>query len=317
MKHLLFIDPLDKLVVKKDSSLMLALSLKEKGHQVFLLFEEDFYWTNLNLSQLKVYNFQGKIDATSLYIKEFTILNEQIIPLECDDIIHMRIDPPFDSRYLRYLWMLKAISLKGIRVMNAAQGILLHNEKLHAYEHQHSLPTFIGTGEKPFFNYVNQMIAAEHNSLIFKPLDLYQGMGIEKIDIHHDRLHDFFRKKVSDFKGPVVVQPFLETIADGEVRTLFFRGNELGSILKVPPEGEFLANIARGASFEKCKLTTKQLSMCQEVCNMLAPYGVDFIAFDILGDYLSEVNITCPGLLVEVSHALNCNLAFEIIKQIS
>ena len=110
-----------------------------------------------------------------------------------------------------------------------------------------------------------------------------------------------------------MVQPFDEKVESGEIRSLFFNGLEMGTILKVPPKGEFLANIAQGASYEKFELNSSLKTICKDITSTLKKEGVYFVAFDIIGDCISEVNITCPGLMVEVSEACGENLAQKIV----
>jgi glutathione synthase len=120
---------------------------------------------------------------------------------------------------------------------------------------------------------------------------------------------------VKNCNGPVVAQPYCSDVEKGEIRAIFYKSKELGSILKVPQSGEFLANIAQGASFSSIELTSVLQKECTEICRELEKDGVDWVAFDILGGHVSEINITCPGLLVEVSFAHQKNLALEMIKQ--
>jgi len=200
----------------------------------------------------------------------------------------------------------------GVEVLNDPDGILLFNEKLYAYEHESSLETYVGSSVEGFLSFVTFLKSEGHRELILKPLDLYQGIGVQKISLDED-FKSIFKEKIVEFQGPVVVQPFAKEISKGEVRSLYFKGKELGSILKIPKAGEFLANIAQGASYDKHDLNDYQRKSCEEICSELSKYGVEFVAFDILGDSISEVNITCPGLLVEVSKAYGKNLSFDII----
>jgi glutathione synthase len=106
-------------------------------------------------------------------------------------------------------------------------------------------------------------------------------------------------------------------VTKGEVRSLYFKQVEIGSILKVPKAGEFLSNIAQGATFTTHVLSDLSRSRCEAIVKELAAFGVDWIAFDILGDAITEVNITCPGLLVEVSYAHQKNLADVVIDLVN
>ena len=311
--HIFLIDPLEKLVPTKDSTLMLALSMMDRGIEVYLLFEKDFYFANTDKTPLKVFTFSGAFEESGAYLKNFSLEGEKWIEPGDQHTFHMRLDPPFDSRYLRYLWMFKSMKeLRGIKVINSPEGIMLHNEKLLAYEEKDSLKSFVGSGEVEFLKYLEQV---ECQDLILKPMDLYQGIGVEKVSRHDEtKLIEAFNRKVEEFKGPVIAQPFVKAVESGEIRASFFAGVELGSILKIPPKGDFLANIAQGATFEATTLNKVQLERCKGICERLMRYDVPWVAFDILGDQISEVNVTCPGLLVEVSKAKNKNLALDIIK---
>tara|TARA_Y100001970_G_scaffold274834_1_gene375222 strand:+ start:524 stop:1480 length:957 start_codon:yes stop_codon:yes gene_type:complete len=314
MKHILFIDPLDKLVPKKDSSLMLALTLKMMGIETYLLFEPNLFFTNKEPENLKVFSFEGSFKEGSFYLESFQLKDPIYTRLEKGDFLHMRIDPPFDTRYLRYLWILGIFERRGVHVLNSPEGILNNNEKLTAYEGSFSHPSFVGQDREAFLGFISKKVDEGIKDFIFKPLDLYQGLGIEKVPfIDMDGLAELFQRKVQECNGPIVVQPFDEKVKSGEIRSLFFNGEEMGTILKVPPKGEFLANIAQGASYAKYELNSPLKKICEEVTTSLKKEGVYFVAFDIIGDCISEVNITCPGLMVEVSEACGENLAQKIV----
>lgn len=313
MAHILFIDPLEKLNPKKDSTLMLATTMKQEGVEVYLLFEKDFYVSNKSKNILKVYNFSGSFYEDGAYLKTFDLLESQDFELGNKDTLHMRIDPPFDTRYLRYLWMLRYYRVQGINVVNSPDGILRFNEKLHAYTQKSSLETYVGSSVEGFMRFV-ELMKADNQELILKPLDLYQGFGVEKVSISDINLALKFEEKVLENNGAIVAQPFCKEVVNGEIRSLYFKGRELGSILKVPKKGEFLANIAQGAAFHAIELEPAVKRECDKICKELMDEGVDWVAFDILGNSVSEINITCPGLLVEVSFALKKNLALDIIR---
>jgi len=293
---------------------MMAATMKARGVEVRLLFEKDFYLSNKMNPEFQVYDFTAEFYEDGCYLKKFELQKSELMTVERDDVIHMRIDPPFDTRYLRYLWMLRFYQEKGIRVVNSPDGILKFNEKLHAYAQPSSLATYVGSSVDEFLKFADLMKKENHQELILKPLDLYQGIGVEKINILRSDLKEKFQSKVSENNGPVVAQPFCKDVVNGEIRALYFKGIELGSILKIPKSGEFLANIAQGAAFHPIQLSPKVKDECNRICNELLRDGVDFVAFDIMGDHVSEINITCPGLLVEVSFAHKKNLAEQVLS---
>jgi glutathione synthase len=313
MRHLLLIDPIEKLNVKKDSSLMLALAMQRRGIECFIFFEQDFSIHNQGTQKLTVHSFKGELKADSIYMESFEKTESRVIELNANDTIHMRLDPPFDSRYLRILWMLDELSIKGIRVLNHPRGIMLFNEKLYAYRSRGAVASFVGSNVKLASQFVHHL-DPKPSALILKPMDLYSGIGVEKWPI--TGWEERFVEKVNELNGPVIVQPFIEAVTKGEIRSLYFQGKEIGTILKTPKDGEFLSNIAQGATFGVHELSSTARSRAELIVKELMSFGVDWVAFDILGDSITEVNITCPGLLVEVSYAHKRNLADVVVDML-
>ena len=314
MRHLLLIDPLEKLNIKKDSSLMLALAMKKRGIECYVFFEKDFAIHNQGEQKLTVHSFTGALKADGIYLESFETTGSMVIELGTEDLIHMRLDPPFDSRYLRILWMLDDLCQKGIQVLNHPRGIMLFNEKLYAYRAQGAVASFVGSNVKLATQFVHGL-HPRPSALILKPMDLYSGIGVEKWPV--TGWEERFVEKVNELNGPVIVQPFVEAVTRGEIRSLYFRGVEIGTILKTPKDGEFLSNIAQGATFGVHELSEVAKLRAEVIVKELMDYGVDWVAFDILGDAITEVNITCPGLLVEVSYAHQKNLADVVIDMIN
>jgi glutathione synthase len=310
MRQLLLIDPISKLNIKKDSSLMLAIAMQKRGIETYVFFENDFAIHNHGKIQLKVFSFKGSLKEDQIYLESFSTTGEKLIELNEHDVIHMRLDPPFDSRYLRILWMLDHLCSLGIKVMNDPRGIMNFNEKLFAYRTSGATPSFVGQSLKLAKDFVLSLKDLP-TALVLKPLDLYSGIGVEKLGFNEWEKR--FESKVKELNGPVVVQPYIEAVSQGEIRSIYFKGHELGTILKTPQKGEFLSNIAQGATFHAEALTPKTRAQCEAIAKELSHHRVDWIAFDILGDSVQEVNITCPGLLVEVSYAHQRNLADVII----
>lgn len=313
MRHLLLIDPLDRLNVKKDSSMMLALALQKRGFETYIFFEKDFAVVNEGTPKLTVHSFKGTLKEDQIYLASFEKTVSKIIELGGNDLIHMRLDPPFDSRYQRILWMLDQLVSQGIQVMNEPRGIMIFNEKLYAYRKEGSIPSYVGSNLELAKQFVAGM-KEKPSAIILKPMDLYSGIGVEKLTVNGWEKR--FGEKVIELQGPVIVQPFVEAVTKGEIRSLYFKQKEIGTILKTPKDGEFLSNIAQGASFHAEPLSSLARARCEAIVKELAGYGVDWVAFDILSDSISEVNITCPGLLVEVSYAFKKNLADVIIDML-
>lgn len=313
MAHIFYINDLEKLNFKKDSTLMMALTLSEK-EECYLLFEQDLYISNEKNNKYKLRSFKG--DFSGFYLNSFEITDIKTRELTSADTLYMRIDPPYDARYQRYLWMLDFLQNQiGLTVVNNPLGIMKHNEKLLAFKNQnYSISSYVGSTLESFLTYTKGLKDQGYTYLILKPLDLYSGIGVEKVGINASDLESIFERKVKEFQGAIVCQPFIKEISEGEIRAVFYKDKELGSIIKVPQKGEYLANIAQGASFEPITLNDELKAECVRICEELLEDGIELTAFDIMNGKINEINITCPGLLVEVSHAWKKNLCRDLFN---
>ncbi len=289
---------------------MMGLSFMDEGHDVYLLFEKDFSVSTKGESRLTLYPYSGSFKEDGYYLEGIELKESVVYTITEKDTLHMRIDPPYDSRYQRYLWMLDFLETRSkCQIVNNPIGIMKHNEKLVAYKREKSLESFIGSSVSGFNTFVSALKSDGIKDLILKPLDLYSGIGVQKVAIDDPKLVSIFEDKVKKFEGAIITQPFQNEVYDGEIRAIYLDGQEVGSILKKPVAGDYLANIAQGARYEAHTLSPEVKKECDEMAKELLKDGVNFIAYDILGGAVTEVNVTCPGLLVEVSYAIKKNLA--------
>lgn len=316
MVHILLIDELNKLDVSKDSTLLFAHTLKARGRECYLVFEKDFYITSHGTPELDVYDFKSELVENDFYLKQFKLSESKRVRMGENIIFHMRLDPPFDTRYLKYLWMIKSLKNHGVKCLNDPESILLFNEKITPFDWVDPVESFVGASESGFRTFCHELRKKGHTHIILKPVDLYQGIGVEKFDLNDPHLMEKFFKKTKECEGSLMVQPFLESISEGELRTVLFNEKVIGTIKKVPKEGEFLANVAQGATYDVVELPRELEEKSVEIAKELSKYGAYWLAFDIIDGKIGEVNITCPGLIVEVSHAEKKNLADDIINEI-
>jgi len=309
MKHIILIDPIEKLIIQKDSTLLFAKSLQYSGKDVYFLFPDNFCISTIDYSlELSLPKFKETEDQLSEITFEKVHLD-----ISPSDVIHMRLEPPFDSNYLRVLWMLKFVQSKGIRIINDPSGIMNYQEKIFPMEKKGATPSAVIRNFKQYQKFIENF--ENQKNFILKPMDLFQGFGVTKINSESFSEIEFSHLCKS-FGGLLIVQPFLDAIEKGEIRSTFFAGKEIGSILKIPPKNSFLANIAQGASYQKIELESSTRKECENMANFLNKAGVPWVAFDLLDGKISEANTTCPGLLYETSKAHGENLAEKIIELI-
>ena len=305
-KHLFLIGDIKGLNIKKDSSLLLAHSLKKKGAEVFIVQEKDFYILPHNSKQqLYVQGFESTLFENQFYMQDFNLKTAQKVEIDDTWTLHMRCDPPVDQRYTRFLWMLMSLKHQGVRITNDPNAIIQFNEKLMVYNYE--IPyvnSYYGEANQGLRDYLSQ---TQYKEIIVKPMDSFSGIGVEKISLDDLRSEEVF-KMIAKRDEAVIVQPFLEQVYKGEHRTLYLGAKCIGAIVKYP-QGSYLANIAQGAKFEKAQIPESVHKHCELIAKDLLKIGIDFIAFDILDEMVTEVNITCPGLVNEVSTAMEMNLA--------
>jgi glutathione synthase len=315
-KHIFFIDELEKLNLKKDSSLLWALTLQAANQDVYLLFPADFFWSNDDSfsHQLNLFRLEGSInDQFYLRPESIKIKAAGAIKLLPGDQLYMRLDPPMNDHYLNALMLCREWQHYGVKVTNDPLGILKHQEKLSAYRHYpQALASYVGGAGDALFKFMQQQNKQYGvDEFIIKPLNAYSGIGVQKIQL--STYNSIAELKQSIPYSFFVCQPFWKDIAKGEYRSVFWKGAHLGSILKRPKEGDFMANIAQGASFSKAHISSNTRKLCETIVQELFKDGIDLVAFDIMEDKISEVNVTCPGLLVELSHAHGENLITRMI----
>jgi glutathione synthase len=212
------------------------------------------------------------------------------------------MDPPMNDHYVNALMILREWKHCGIRISNDVDGILGHQEKLTAYrQYPHALPSFVGGVGAGLADFVHMQLASGVTEFIVKPLNAYSGIGVAKLP---------GAEIIEKLKTPnafeysyLVCQPFWKGIHQGEFRSVFWKQKYLGSIIKRPKSGEYMANIAQGATFAAAEISPAVKKICEKINRELAADGIDLVAYDIMEDKISEVNVTCPGLLVELSHA--------------
>lgn len=312
-KFVILIDPIEKLSIKKDGSILLAHTLKEMGQEVYLLFDDDLHYTTEDSITFKVYEFNSALEDDTFNIRRFSVLDERQETLVKGDYLLFRLDPPFDEKYLQTLWILQAYKKRGIKFINDPLSILKQNEKLIAFEQKESIETFVGKSLDGVEEFFELDALKDTEEFIVKPLNLFQGIGVQKI--HRRSLRNDLIKWGETFTGHFILQPYIKEVEKGEVRSLFFDGEPIASILKVPEDGNYLANIAAGASYSLYVLQDKEYERAKVISDELLQVGGRLVAFDILGQKVNEANITCPGLFVELSNALGRNVAQLILQK--
>ncbi|MEY4632217.1 MAG: hypothetical protein RIQ81_2337 [Pseudomonadota bacterium] len=294
-RHLFIIDPLEELNLKLDSSLRMARSLARRGHRVFFATLRDLSWRS------------GKTAAWARCV-EATFASDQVQPRLESKIphslaefqgIHMRKDPPFDLPYIETTWLLDSVAGR-VKIYNEPAALRRFNEKLSILLFPDAIrPALVSSDCHEIIEFIGREC---HGDAVIKPLALFGGRGVERIELERDkdpaRVVEKITAMTRDGVEKRIVQPFDPRVFDGEVRAFCVGGEPVAWCLKRPGRGEFLANTRAGATLESYKPTLDDLARVKNVAARLALEGAPIVGFDLIGGFISEINLTSPRLLM-------------------
>ncbi len=237
--------------------------------------------------------------------------------LDSMNIIFARKDPPIDSSFISYMHMLSFVPHittsndpnKKTLIVNNPEGILGSNEKLYVFNLPQYLPTTLITSNK------EEIISflKTHKEAVIKPIFNKGGDGVFYLNVNDLNINPIIELSLTTYKT-IIIQKYLPEIISGDKRIILLNGEPIGGIVRVPKEGEFRAHISRGASFKPLTLSKRDIEICESLKPLLIKDGLYFAAIDIIGDYLIEVNFTCPANLLETGEANKKPLAKQIIN---
>ena len=291
-------DPLNKLHHESDSSLMLAKEAQNRGHKIFIYEPKDL---TLKDNQLFVNASSLKIEKKKKYT--FKIGKSSIINLSSINVLLIRQDPPFNINYITTTYLLEHLSPKTL-IINNPKSIRDAPEKLHVtYFKNLTPPTLISQDGIEIKKFIKK-----HKSLIVKPLYEKGGKGIFKITSSDKNINKKIQIVLKKEKLPIVIQKYIPQVKEGDKRIILLDGNPVGTMKRVPKKNEVRANLSRGGTAEKTAFTTRDKIICAKLKPWLKKEKIFFAGIDIIGNYLTEINITSPTGIVEINNLENIKL---------
>jgi glutathione synthase len=225
--------------------------------------------------------------------QDLTLASPVRLRLEDFSAIHMRREPPFDLDYISTLWILDSVA-HLVPVLNAPRALLEINEKLSILDFPlFTKPTMVSSDAEQLLAFARDKC---DSNIVIKPLGLYGGRGVEHISGDRGLAEKLYLTTMNG-KESRMIQAFDEAIYKGEVRAFTVAGKPFSWCLKVPRSGEFLANTRAGSTLEPYRPNARDVDVATGVAETLMKRGVIFAGIDMIGGWLSEVNITCPALL--------------------
>ena len=227
------------------------------------------------------------------------------------DCILFRIDPPVDSKYISQLQLFRELEYQNTLVLNSPESLLRFNEKVLGCQlSQSKLPTIITGDETKIESFLEQ-----HNVIVLKPMNLMAGKGIIKVKKTNSS-SELIREHIKKNKV-IMAQKFVDEITKGDNRIIIYNGIiEKNVLTRMPPKGDFIANLANGGSFKITKVKKKYLFNLETVASFLKYHGIFFAGVDMIGDYITEINITSPTGVQNIKNGLSLKIANQLIKKI-
>ena len=306
MKFGVVMDPIESIAFKKDSSLAILLKAQERGHELIYMEPDSLFLTEKG-PYAKVYDVLVKDDPNDW----FSLENERITPLEELDLIIMRQDPPFDSSYIYNTYVLDQAETRGVKVVNKPSSLRDCNEKVFATEFpQCCTPFLVSSDEDLLREFINT-----HGDTVIKPLDGMGGSSIFRLKKGDSNIGVILETITNHFETKVMIQRYIKEIKDGDKRILLVDGNHFGAaISRVPAKGELRGNLAVGATAIASSLTEKDIWICEQVAPMLREKELTLVGLDVIGGYLTEINVTSPTCFREYKELCDIDVADKLLK---
>ena len=302
-------DPIQSINYLKDTSLSILLAAQRQGYNLFYIEQGDLFLENglpfAEVCPLRVFD-----DPDCWYELD----NRSAVPLDEIDVVLMRKDPPFDSEYIYSTYILEAAEKRGTLVVNKPQSLRDCNEKVFATEFpQCTPPLLVSRSLKRLKGFLQ-----EHQDVVFKPLDGMGGTSIFRVKADDQNLNVILETLTQYGSQTIMAQKYLADISDGDKRVLIVDGEVIPYCLaRIPSASDFRGNLAAGGRGEVRPLSDRDQWIAKQIAPTLVERGLLFVGLDIIGDYLTEINVTSPTCVQEIDRAQNTAIGDKLIAAIN
>lgn len=311
IKIAVVMDPIETTNYKKDSTLAMLWAASDRGWEISYLTMPDLYLLNSKAmgkaTELKVYR-----DPEHFY----DLGETQARPLSDFDVILMRKDPPFDNEYVYATYLLERAEEEGTLVVNKPQSLRDCNEKFFATAFPECTPPHLVSRDAGLLREFHQT----HGDVIFKPLDGMGGSAIFRLKPDDPNVSVIIETLTNDGAEQIMAQKYLPEIKEGDKRILVVNGKPVEYCLaRLPAKGETRGNLAAGGTGRAQPLSERDRWIANQVAPELVKRGLLFVGLDVIGDYLTEVNVTSPTCIREIDHAYGtciADLLMDAIEEI-
>ncbi len=302
-------DPIGSIKTHKDSTYAMLLEAQARGWDIHYMEQQDLF--------LRDSETFGCGRALTLYQDDgrwFEFGAETTVPLSELDVILMRKDPPFNMEYLYTTYLLERAEAKGTLVVNKPQSLRDANEKLFTAWFPQCIPPTLVTSQavriKDFLN--------DQQEIILKPLDTMGGTSVFRLRRDDPNINVVIETLTDHGVRPVMAQRFIPEITRGDKRILMIDGEPIPyALARIPSEGESRGNLAVGGKGTGVALSERDRWICKEVGPTLREKGLLFVGLDVIGDYLTEINVTSPTCIRELDRLYDLNISAVLMDAVA
>jgi glutathione synthase len=283
-------DPIDKIDINGDSTFALALEAQSRGHTLLYYGPRD-----LTFRDGQVVARARPLSVRAVKGDHFTLGESSVVDLSTTDVVLMRQDPPFDMAYITATHILERLQPKTL-VVNDPFHVRNAPEKLFVTLFKDLMPPTLITTDREEIN----AFRAHHGDIILKPLYGNGGAGVFRVKADDENLGALLEMFTQFYREPVIVQRYVPEVRKGDKRIILVDGEFAGAINRVPAAGEARSNMHVGGRPEATTLTAREKAICDALSPELKARGLIFTGIDVIGDYLTEINVTSPTGIHEV-----------------
>jgi glutathione synthase len=297
-------DPVDKINIDKDTTFVLMLEAQRRGHEIYYMELDDLF--------VRGGTPHGRCRRLELAraVPHARLSDERTVALEDFDSVWMRKDPPFDMKFFFATHLLSLVDETKCFVFNNPKGLREANEKLYALRFPEQIPqTLVSSSMGQLKEFMEEL----GGEMIVKPLDGCGGSGVFYLNQQDRNTNSILEAATDNGRRLVMGQRYLPEIRQGDKRIIVLNGEPLGAVLRVPLESEIRGNIHVGGQCVKTELTDRDREICASLAPLLRSDGLYFVGLDVIGNFLTEVNVTSPTGIQEVNGLNHVSLETDVV----
>lgn len=297
-------DPIEKINVRTDTTFVIMLEAERRGHHVYYM-ELDDLWVR-----------GGTPEARSRRVRvaratpHYRFAEEKSGPLADFDVILMRKDPPFDMKFFYATHILSLVDPTRCLVINDARALREATEKLYALNFPALIPPSLVSSD---MERLKAFMEEQGGEMIVKPLEGAGGRGVLYLNRTDRNVGALLELMTAEGRLPIMAQRYLPEIRQGDKRVLVLDGEPIGALMRIPKENENRANLHVGGSSAPAEVTARDRDICRALAEPFRRLGLYFVGLDVIGGYLTEVNVTSPTCVQEIDAFDNVALEVQIV----